>query len=159
MCETHHTEGTEVPDTELPRKHQFKLHKSHAFGDDNEGNKTGTKKFAEIVDCGAVDSVDTKRQAMRPAIGNKFALIGMHFLDDVMQLFQEGGVCKIRARAGQRLAGKPATFIVRIKNFEIASFDFDNQRQLLGELKLVSVIAGSAVDKVADVNWSGLQPY
>jgi hypothetical protein len=142
---------------ELPRKNKFELHEGHAFGDDGEGDETVPKKFAEVVDRGVIDFVDAKRQAVRSVVGNEFALVGVHLLDRVVQLLWESGVREFRARARERLAGKPAALIVGVKNLEIASFDFDNQPQLFRELKLVSIVAGSAVDKIADVDWSGLQ--
>ena len=96
---------------------------------------------------------------MRAVIGNEFTLVGVHPLDDVMEFLQKGGVVHLRAGTRQRFARKPTTFVVRIKNFEVASFDFDDQPQLLRELELVTIVARSAVDKIADVDRSGLQPY
>jgi len=82
-----------VPElSESTGKNQLELHEGHAFGNDDEGDETVGEKLAEIVDCGVIDFVDTKRQTMHPVVGNEFALVGMHFLDHVMQLFQEGRV-------------------------------------------------------------------
>ena len=144
---------------ELSREQEFELHEGHAFGDDGEGDEAVRQELTQIVDGGVIDFVNAKRQAVRAVVGNEFALVGVDFLDDVVQFLEKGGVIQIGARAGQRLARKPAALVVRIKNLEIASFDFDNQPQLLRKLKLVSIVVGSAVDKIADVDRSGLQPY
>src|SRR5438105_5430184 len=63
-----------------------------------------------------------------------------------------------RTNACDGFAGKPASLVVRVEDFEVAAFDFDDQPQLLGELKLVPVIFRSAVDEIADVDWTRLHP-
>ena len=83
----------------------------------------------------------------------------MDLLDQVVEFFEERGVIQFRADARDGLARKPAALIVRIKNFEIVAFDFDDQPQLFRKLKLVSIVLGSAVNKIADVNRGGLHPY
>jgi hypothetical protein len=130
---------TSVP--ELAGEDEFELHEGHAFGDDGQGNEAGRQELAEIVDRGVVDLVDAERQAVRAAIRHEFALVGVHLLDDIMEFFEEGGEVQIRSGAHECLAGQPAALVVRIKDFEIIPFDFDDQPQLFRELKLVSIVA------------------
>ena len=96
---------------------------------------------------------------MCAVIGNEFALVGVHLLDEVVEFFEKRRIIQLRPRSCERVTRKPAALVIGIKNFEIASFDFDDQPQLLRELKLVSIVGGSAVYKIADMDRSGLQPY
>src|SRR5437763_7511776 len=76
-----------------------------------------------------------------------------------MQACEKRGIIELFGPdAGNGLTGKPAPFVVGVKNLVVAAFDFDDQPELLGELKLVSIVLRSAVDKIADVDGTGLHP-
>ena len=144
---------------ELRGEDEFELHEGHAFGNDGQREEAVGEELAEVVDSSVIDFVDAQREPVHAAIRDKFALVGMYLLDQVVEFFQKCGVIQIRVDARHGVARKPAALVVRIKNFEIISFDFDDQPQFFRELKLVSIVAGSAVNKIADVDRSGLQPY
>lgn len=136
------------------------MHEGHAFRHDGERDKIVAQERAQIVDKIMVDFVDAQRKAMDTPFGRQFALQSLDLFNKVVEPFQECGVCGLlRPDAGDGFAWKPAAFIIGVKNLEISAFDLDDQAPLVGKLKLVSVILRSAVDKIADVDWSGLQPY
>ena len=81
-----------------------------------------------------------------------FAFMRMDFLDEVKQLLKESGVVHFRTDSSDCFSREPATLVVGVKDLEVAAFDFDDQPQLLRELKLVSIVLGSAVNEVADVD-------
>jgi hypothetical protein len=96
---------------------------------------------------------------MDTLLGDEFAFEGVNFFDDVVELFEERAVVELGAHPCKRLARQPAPFIVGVEDFEIVTFDFDDQPQLFRELELVTMVFGSAVNEIADVKWAGLQPY
>ena len=81
-----------------------------------------------------------KRETMHAVVRDKFALVRVDLFDQVVEFFEEGGVIQLRPGARDGFARKPAALVVRIKDFEIVAFDFDDQPQLLGKLKLVSIV-------------------
>src|SRR5690348_15725985 len=76
-----------------------------------------------------------------------------------MQPLEKPGIVdRFGAHARDGLPRKPAALVVQVEDFEIAALDFDDQPQLLGELKLVPIVLRSAVDKIADVDGACLHP-
>ncbi len=61
-------------------------------------------------------------------------------------------VVRLGPHLGDRFEWQPVTFVVRIEDFEIAAFDFDDHPQLRAELELVSIVFRSTIDEVADVD-------
>ena len=106
-----------------------------------------------------IDAIDPQRDAVRPFLGHEFAFERVEPLDHVVQLFEKRGVGDlIGTNASKGLTGKPAAFVAGIEDFEIAAFDFDDQPNFFGKLELVTIVLRSAIDKVADVDWTGLHP-
>ena len=100
-----------------------------------------------------IDFVDAEREAVLTVFGGQFAFQRVNFLDHVVEPLEKCDVIEVfRTKAGDRLAGKPAALVVGVKNFEVAAFDFDDQPQLLGQLKLVFVILRSAINEITDVD-------
>src|SRR5205085_3293117 len=117
------------------------------------------KEIAEVVHEFVIDIVDAEREAVLTVFGYQFAFQRVNFLDHVVEPLEKCDVIEVfRTKAGDRLAGKPAALVVGVKNFEVAAFDFDDQPKLLGKLKLVSMVFRSAVDEIADVDWTRLHP-
>jgi len=106
-----------------------------------------------------IDAIDPQRHAMHSFFGNEFAFERMKPFDHVVQLLEKRGVADlIGSDSRQGFARKPAAFVAWIEDFEIAAFDFDDQPNFFGKLELVTIVLRSAIDKVADVDWTGLHP-
>ena len=96
---------------------------------------------------------------MHSFFGNEFAFEGVKSFDHVVQLLKKCRVADlIRSDSRQGFAGEPATFVAGIEDFEIAAVDVDDQPNFFGKLELVTIVLRSAIDKVADVDWTGLHP-
>ena len=106
-----------------------------------------------------VDFVDAQCEAVDTPFGGQFALQSAYLFNQVVEPLQECGVRGLLGLdAGDGFAWKLAAFIVVVKNREITALDLDDQPPLVGKLKLVSMILRSAVDKIADVDWTCLHP-
>ncbi|PYS08621.1 MAG: hypothetical protein DMG17_28540, partial [Acidobacteria bacterium] len=98
-------------------------------------------------------------EAVDTPFGGQFALQSADAFNQIVEPFQECGVRGLLGPdAGDGFAWKPAAFIVGVKNLEITALDLDDQSPLVGKLKLVSMILRSAVDKIADLDWTRLHP-
>src|SRR5262245_30932538 len=76
-----------------------------------------------------------------------------------MKLLQKSVVSEMFGpNANKGFLRQPAAFLIWIKNFKIAAFDFDDQPQFFGQLKLVTIVLRSAIDEVADANRVGFHP-
>jgi len=96
---------------------------------------------------------------MCPAVRYQFTLLRVDLLNKVVELFEEPRIVELfRPNAGEDLAGKPASFVVRVEEFEVAAFDFYDQPHHFRELKLVPIVFGSAISEIADVDFAGLHP-
>lgn len=128
------------------------MHECHTLRDDDDGDEISGKKVADVIDEFVIDFVDAEGQTMNAIGSNQLALEGVEFFDKVVKPFKKRRVVQFGAGLHHGISGKPAALVVGVENFEIASFDFDDQPQLFGELKLVSIMLGSAVDEVADMD-------
>jgi len=139
-------------------KHDLGLHECHALGHNHERNESFAQEAADVVHRFVIHLIDPQREPMDTVIANDLRLQRVDLLHEVVKLFKEGGVIHLRPNFRDGVAWKPAAFIVGVEDFEVAAFDFDDQPQLLRELKLISIVLRSAVNEVADVNgvWFGL---
>src|SRR5262249_42730841 len=122
-------------------------------------DKVIAEEVTQVVHEFVIDFVDTEAEAVDTIFGYQFALQSVHPFNKVVETFKKCAVTRLLgANANEHFAGKPAPFIVGIQDLEIAAFDFDDQPQLFGKLQLVSIVFRSAIDEVADVNWTRLHP-
>jgi hypothetical protein len=133
-------------------KSDFRLHECHTLGDDDDGDEISGKKVPDVIDQFVIDLVDAEGQAMDTIGSNQLAFQCVEFFDEIVKFFKKRGVVQFGADLYHGIARKPAALVVGVENLEIASLNFDHQPQLFRELKLVSIMFGSAVDEVADMD-------
>src|SRR6516162_7718384 len=105
------------------------------------------------------DFVDSEAESMSSVVRHQLALLRVDLLNKVVELFEEPRIVELfRPNAGEDLAGKPASFVVRVEEFEVAAFDFDDQPHHFRKLELVPIVFGSAISEIADVDFAGLHP-
>ena len=95
---------------------------------------------------------------MNAIFDGQLTLQSVNLLNKIVEPFQESCVSQFGPKAGDCITRKPAALVAGVQDLEIAAFDFDDQPQFLGKLKLVSIVFRSAVDKIADTDWTGLHP-
>src|SRR5262249_10226617 len=97
----------------------FRLHEGHPLRDDCKRNEIVSEKAAEVVDGFVIDLIDAQSEAANSIFRHDFAFESMDSLDEIVKLFEEAGVIRLRVHPGDNFAGKPASFVVRVENFEI----------------------------------------
>ena len=106
-----------------------------------------------------IDEIDAQCEPIGVVLGDQFTFLGMDSLNDVMDAFKKRGVLKVfGTNSDNGVAREPTPFVVGVKDLEVAPFDFNDQTQLLGKLKLVPIIFRSAIDEIADEDWTRLHP-
>ena len=112
---------------------EFELHEGHAFWNDCKRDEVRAEKLTEIIDGLVIDFIDAQGQPINIAFGDEFAFQSTYPLDEVVESFQKRCVAYLfRTDTSDSLSREPATFVVLVKDFEVASLNLDNQPELLG---------------------------